>query len=217
MTSINLFSLLNIKPQKMYQIEAPEAVVAVLADRADAMVFVGGKPVPMFKNLEQLRNTSERDMNTLLEKVHFLPIPADKVEGYYEAATITPQDYGFVGDTVPTLAVRGVLVTYDFTIKDTDYYHMRCAQLSRLGDALRDNLGSLKASGHGKWKEVDFSVPLPLWQRDKCAWPHVSAVAAKPVMGTPIAEKKPAAPAAKPVELAKRTKLEKELLEILSH
>lgn len=219
MTSINLFSLYGVKPAKMFQVDAPEAIVAVLAGRADAMIFVGGKPVPMFKNLEQLKDSPESDMNSLLEKVHFLPLSDEKVGKTYEAATITPDDYGFVQDIIPTLAVRAVLVGYDFTLKDTAYYGMRCRQLGQLGSALRSNLSTLQQSGHEKWKEVDFSQDLPLWKRDECAWPKLkpqAQVAAKTAPSPATPAKK--APAATPenAPAPDRTQLEKELLELLS-
>lgn len=207
MTSINLFGLLDVKPKKMFQTDAPEAVVAVLADRADAMVFVGGKPVPMFKNLEQLSNTKEKDMHTLLENVHFLALPAASTGEHYETATISPDDYSFINEIVPTLAVRSVLVTYDFTLKDTPYYKMRCKQLGKLAKALRNKLPELQKTGHRKWQEVSLDTDISMWKRDACAWPSINPAN---IEKAPAPIKKEAK-----VEQPKQTALEKELLQII--
>ncbi len=175
MTSLNLLSLLNIKPANMFQVGAPEAIVAVLANRADAMIFVGGKPVPMFTNLAKLRDNANPEISDLVDKVHFLPLPTDKTGDLYEPSLLTPEDYEFITELVPTLAVRSILVTYDFTLKNTAYYRKRCQQLSILGKAIYNKLPELRSNGHSKWQEVELNREMPLWKRDKCAWPAIAA------------------------------------------
>ncbi len=207
MTAVNLLSQLGVKPKRLFEVSPAEAVVAVLANRADAMVFVGGKPVPMFKNMEKLADVGEGNMSQLLSQVHFLPIPADKAGGVYETATLSPQDYDFMTEEVPTLAVRAVLVGYDFTLKNTSYYHMRCKQLADLGRALSKGLPELQQSGHAKWQEVDMNKDLGLWKRDSCAWPGAN------VMTTVV---KAVAKEPKPTVQPNST-LEKELLDIITN
>lgn len=212
MTSLNLFSMLNITPSNMYQVEAPEAVVAVLAGRADAMIFVGGKPVPMFKNLEQLRTSGNMEMKDLLTQVHFLALPEDQTAKLYEPALITPEDYDFVTEMVPTLAVRSVLVTYDFTLKDTPYYKQRCRQLATLGKTLHDKLPWLKETGHAKWQEVELDRDLAFWKRDECAWPtaKTGTVREEKIMKLPA----PSIQSGKPSP--RQSELEQELLGIIT-
>jgi TRAP transporter TAXI family solute receptor len=200
MTAVNLLSQLGVKPKRLFEVSSAEAIVAVLANRADAMVFVGGKPVPMFENLTKLSGAKDANMANLLNDVHFLSIPADRAQGVYEPATITSKDYSFVNQDTPTLAVRAMLVSYDFTLKNTPYYHARCKDLQELGRALARALPELKnGSGHQKWAEVDLNQEVKLWKRDACAWPgiqsltsNVAASAPKP-LGT-IGEAKPIIP-----------------------
>jgi uncharacterized protein len=155
-------------------------VVAVMANRADAMVFVGGKPVPMFKNLEKLTNTADSQMGSLLQEVHFLALNQPELKTDYEPATITKSDYNFVSADIPTMAVRSVLVTYDFSQSKNSYYTARCEQLGKLGKALRDNINQLQQNGHAKWKNVNLDMDLALWQRDNCAWPNAKPAVAQP-------------------------------------
>ncbi len=178
MTAVNLLSQLDIKPKRLYEVSPAEAVVAVLANRADAMVFVGGKPVPMFRNLQNLAAANDPKMANLLNTVHFLELPASKAKGIYETATLTPQDYDFVRAPVSTFAVRAALVSYDFTLKNTPYYKQRCSQLVQLGRAIAKALPELQTSGHRKWQEVNLTRELPFWKHDSCAWAGIQSMAA---------------------------------------
>lgn len=199
MTAVNLLSQLGVKPKRLFEVSSAEAIVAVMANRADAMVFVGGKPVPMFENLTKLSGAKDAAMANLLNTVHFLPIPVERAHGVYEASSITPKDYSFVAQEIPTLAVRAVLVGYDFTLKNTSYYHQRCKQLNELGRALARALPELQnGGGHAKWKEVDFNSDLKLWNRDACAWEGMKSLASGTIpqsLGTIGEEPKPTIPA----------------------
>jgi uncharacterized protein len=209
MTAVNLLSQLGIKPKRLFEVSSAEAIVAVMANRADAMVFVGGKPVPMFKNMEKLISAGDVDMENLIEQVHFLPIPADKAQGIYEPATLSINDYSFIERDVPTLAVRAVLVGYDFTLKNTPYYHTRCKQLANFGRALAKSLPDLQATGHPKWMEVDMQQDLKLWRRDSCAWPGFNG--GPGVAATKASFNRDPAPA-----IPRNSTLEQELLGIIT-
>jgi hypothetical protein len=174
MTSVNLFRLRDVKPARLYQEAAPEAIVAVMSGRADAMIFVGGKPVPMFHNLEQLRQSNDPEMTPLLEQVHFLPLAVtEALSRDYEPAMLTSEDYSYIQEDVSTLAVRSALVSFDFTQKNTPYYKARCKQLANLGAGLVNALENLRREGHAKWAEVEADRDIALWQRDECAWPAI--------------------------------------------
>jgi TRAP transporter TAXI family solute receptor len=168
-TAVNIFSILGITPSKMYQIDPPRGVVAVLNDDIDAVVFVGGKPVKMFKNMEELANITKGPNVGKLDQVHFLPINDARLLKEYKQATLNHNDYNFITTDVPTIAVTAVLVTYDYTMKAGTYYHEQCHNMAVLGKALRDHLGELKESGHPKWKEVDLNAEVSNWKRDACS------------------------------------------------
>ncbi len=55
LTANNIFSLAGIKPAELINNNPPEGVVAVLSGEADAVVYVGGKPVPLFNNLNNIK------------------------------------------------------------------------------------------------------------------------------------------------------------------
>ena len=175
-TAVNLFTLTGVTPAQLLKIDPPQGMVAVLNNDADAMVFVGGKPVRLFKNLEEIGDRKNGANPELLGSVHFLALNDPKMLAEYAPSSLTPADYTFVKEDVPTIAVTSVLMTYDFSAPLNAYHKMRCAQLGKLGNALRTHLDYLKANGHPKWKEVDLDATAGLWKQDICSW----AKSAKP-------------------------------------
>lgn len=168
-TAVNIFSILGITPSKMYQIDPPRGAVAVLNNDVDALVFVGGKPIKMFKNMEELASITKGSNAGKLDDVHFLSIDDPRLLKEYKPAKITHADYNYVTGDVPTVAVTALLITYDYTMKPGAYYQEECRNMAVLTKALHDHLDELKASGHPKWKEVDLDANIGDWQRDACS------------------------------------------------
>ena len=168
-TAVNIFSGLGIVPSNMYQIDPTNGVVAVLNNEVDALVFVGGKPVKMFKNMDELEKIKEGKNAGKLSQVHFLPINDPRLLKEYKPATITHNDYNFVNSDVPTISVTALLVTFDYTMKNNSYYEARCRDMEKLTRSLYKNLDELKAHGHPKWQEVDLNAEIGNWKRDTCS------------------------------------------------
>lgn len=188
-TSINLFSVLGVTPAKMYQVEPPKGIVAVLNDQADAIIFVGGKPVKMFKNMEELAKITEGADAGKLNQVHFLALNDPKLLEEYAPAMITKDDYSYVSEPVPTIAVTSILMAHDFSPRSNSYRREQCRNIDRLAAALRSRIEALRAAGHPKWKEVNLNATVGFWKKDTCAWAEAKA----PVEGSPAAGK-PAEP-----------------------
>lgn len=168
LTSMNLLSMMNVTPAEQLRLEPAEGVMAVLKGQADAMIFVAGKPVKLFKNLEDLSRSDNSEYRSLLDNVHFIPMDDSLMLKEYEHSEITPQDYAFVKESVPTVAVRAVLISYSFANQDNLYTKQRCKQIATIAGAVRRNLAYLRQNGHDKWSEVDLNALPGLWERDKC-------------------------------------------------
>ncbi|MDE3059963.1 MAG: TAXI family TRAP transporter solute-binding subunit [Pseudomonadota bacterium] len=166
LTAINLFSMMNITPAESVKMSPAQGVVAVLKGELDAVVFVGGKPVRLFKNLEDLTLPENRKYATMLEQVHFLPLDNPRMLEEYKPAQISHADYNFVDETVPTIAVQAVLISHDFS---QGHSKRRCDRLAALADAIRANLPALKEKGHPKWQEVNLDADSGVWKKDVCA------------------------------------------------
>ena len=167
LTAINLFSIMNVTPSQTLKIPSAQGVVSVLKGDIDAIIFVGGKPVRLFKNLEDLSLPENQKYGAMLAKSHFIPMDSPKMLEEYKPAKITHLDYSFVNDDVPTIAVPAILISYDFS----DHKNQgRCKQIGKLAKIIRSSLPSFKISGHPKWKEVDLDAKINGWKKDKCVW-----------------------------------------------
>jgi TRAP transporter TAXI family solute receptor len=169
LTAINLFSMMNVAPAEMQKIPPAAGVVAVLKGDIDAVIFVAGKPVRLFKNLEDLSLPENKQYAPMMAELHFVPLDNPKMLEEYKPASITHADYSFVKDDVKTIAVQAVLISYDFSSGNKK----RCELLGALAKNIRDNLPELKEKGHPKWKEVNLDADTGIWKKDACAWPNL--------------------------------------------
>ncbi len=170
LTAVNLLSLQDVKVADTLKMAPPEGVVAVLQGEADAVIIVGGKPIRLFKNLEDLGSEANKKFAPLLKEVHFLPVNDPRTLEEYSSAEIGPDDYSFVSETVPTVAVTAVLMTFAFADSGSASAKARCALIGQMANAVRHNVAQLKESGHPKWKEVNLDGDLAIWQKDRCSW-----------------------------------------------
>lgn len=171
LTAINLFSMMNITPAETRKISPAEGVVSVLRGDLDAAIFVAGKPVRLFKNLEDLTLPENQKYAPMLQNVHFLPLNSAKMLEEYKTAELTKADYNFIDQPVPTIAVQAVLVSYDFAGSGSKG---RCAMLAKLANGVRNHMENLKKNGHPKWQEVDLDAQAGFWKKDHCVWPEAA-------------------------------------------
>jgi TRAP-type uncharacterized transport system substrate-binding protein len=172
LTAHNLFAIANIEPAERLELPPPKAISAVLAGEADAMIYVSGKPVPLFVRLQDL--LVQPTYAPLVTKVHFVPLRDEPLLSQYLPATITPQDYAWVDETAETVAVKAVLVSFDFSSRRNAYFVKRCEEVAQLGKLIRDHFDLLQKTGHPKWQEVNLNENPGTWHWDACAHPNAS-------------------------------------------
>lgn len=174
LTAVNLFAIEQIVPSEIRKISPEEGIVAVLKGDLDAVIFVGGKPVKIFKNIEDLTKPENQKFALLLQNVRFLPLNNARFYQEYEPNEITPKDYNFVKSTVPTISVQALLVSYEPQFsKDKSGRALqakRCETLRQFTNAVKRTLPELQKEGHPKWKETNlYSDPVG-WQKEDCIW-----------------------------------------------
>lgn len=172
LTLANLLHKMKVKPaRKITDMKPIDAMIAVLEGKIDAMIYVSGKPVALFQKLTQLKKNPK--FGRLMEDVHFVPLNhPDMLEAYYVPSEIGPQDYPWLSKNVPTIAVKALLVSFDFSGRTNAYYQNRCQSLKILADAIEENLPHLRETGHKKWRSVDLGASIGQWKRDRCAHPQ---------------------------------------------
>ena len=166
-TSSNLLRMVNVNPAELIELPPPEGVSAVLTGQAEAMLYVIGKPAKLFSAVLELQKDPR--FGHLTKDIHFVPLNHPAMLQEYLASTIGPDDYPWLSATVPTVAVKAVLISFDFSSRKNAYYQQRCGELGKLGAAIQENFAELQRSGHAKWREVDLSQDIGIWQRDACS------------------------------------------------
>jgi len=163
----NWFTISNIlykmfvpRVEKIYDLSPTDAVISVLTNQIDAMAFVAGKPVGLFKKLEKM--TVNPKHRALLKNIHFIPIKDEELlRKYYVPSEIGPSDYAWVDRTVPTIGVKALLVRIMAKgDKKSPNQADRNKELSSLVETIIDNFDKLKQFGHPKWKEIDLNTQI---------------------------------------------------------
>lgn len=169
LTATNLLNMSNIIPAERLELPPPEAVQAVLTGKADAMFYVAGAPTPLFRHLTRVGNDPR--FGELVQKVHFVPLQNPQTLREYLPSRLDPQDYAWLEKAVDTVAVKAMLISFDFSSSQTHYSQHRCTQLALLGKVLREQLAQLQSSAHHpKWKEVRLDQQeAGIWKWDTCS------------------------------------------------
>ena len=151
MTSSLVFNQLGVNAE----VRSDDSAVALnklQKGEIDAMTWVVGKPVSAMKELPWDAS------------LHFVPIPADRIDGAYVPATIRSRDYPNLvesGEAVDTIAVTAVMATYAWPPA-----HPRRNRVERFVGKLHDNFNRmLEKPFHAKWAEVSLKAAIPGWVR----------------------------------------------------
>jgi len=150
LTSRLLFKLSEVAPSEMVPIDTSEALAELKAGRVDAMFYVAGFPVKLFRE-----DVSDKDQLALI------PITNKSILEFYPQAEIPAGTYAWQTAAVTTAAVKAVLVSFDFRRRD-------CDNVGRFAQLMSRGLDSLQKGGHAKWKAVDFNFPLRGWEQYDC-------------------------------------------------
>ncbi len=160
LTARLLFSLSEIAPREMVPIDTDEALAELKAGRIDAMFYVAGYPVKLFAE-----GVTEADGLALV------PIVNKSVTEFYPSAEIPANTYDWQPRPVPTVAVKAVLISFN-------YRRRNCELVGRFARTLAENMDWLVKNGHPKWKSVDLEYPLKGWEQYDCVRRYLGGRAA---------------------------------------
>jgi TRAP transporter TAXI family solute receptor len=150
LTAQLLFKVSEVQPKEMVLIDTDEALAELKAGRIDAMFYVAGYPVRLLG-----------DGVTEADGLALIPITDKTVGEFYPASEIPANTYPWQPTAVNTVAVKAVLVAYDFQRGE-------CDSIGAFASAVAGNLEWLKKNGHPKWKVVDLNFPLKGWEQYDC-------------------------------------------------
>ncbi len=101
--------------------------------------------------------------------LHLVPMDEPALTAAYSPATIAAGTYPFVSADVPVVAVRSLLVAYDFSAAANNYQAASCRLVSDVSHLILTRLDELRASGHPSWATADLTALPPGAQISPCA------------------------------------------------
>ena len=150
LTSRLLFEASGVKPRDMLAVGPVDALALLKKGDIDALFYVAGVPVKLFTE----------DV-TADDKLALIPITNKSILEFYPAVQIPANTYRWQKLAVNTVAVKAVLISYDFRGSS-------CENVGKVAKLVHDNLEWLKANGHPKWKTVDLNASLKGWEQYDC-------------------------------------------------
>jgi TRAP transporter TAXI family solute receptor len=157
LTAELVLDLAQVAPAERLELGPEEALEALRAGEIDAMFYVVGAPAELFQ-------APEIDAAAF----HLLPLRDPALTAVYASAEIPAGTYPFVDAPVEVVAVRTVLVTYDFDSGRNAYQAASCRMVSDVSHLILSRFDRLREAGHPKWRAVDFTGIPPGWTVGTC-------------------------------------------------
>ncbi len=172
LTARLLLEVTQVKPSQTVTVGTDDALAKLKAGEIDAMFYVAGIPVKLFN-----------DGVSAADGLALVPITNPKASEFYQRVTIPVGTYPWQGSDVTSVAVKAVLVSYDFR-------NANCDSVGQLAKILYENLAWLRQNGHPKWQSVDLNYPLKGWEQYDCVRRYI--VKSAPVVAPTVPPRPPA-------------------------
>lgn len=150
LTTKLLFEISGIVPAEMIKLGTERALTALKSGQIDAMFYVAGQPVNLFT-----------ENVTIDDRLKLLPITNKSIMEVYPITQIPAETYSFQPEAIDVVAVKAVLISYDFR-------RTNCDNVGVVAKLIYDNMETLKELGHPKWETVDLDYPLVGWDQYVC-------------------------------------------------
>lgn len=157
LTASLLLELLGIKPAETVTIGPDESMAQLKSGEIDAFFYVAGAPTSIFSK-------TEIDPAAF----HLLPITDPVLQAVYTPAEIPAGTYAFQPEPLSVVAVKAVLMTYEYNPRRNTYNAQSCDAVAEVSHQIVSRFSDLQENGHPKWKQVDLNAIPPGWQIGDC-------------------------------------------------
>jgi uncharacterized protein len=157
LTASLILDILRVEKAERIAASPADGLEKLLAGEVDAFFFVAGAPASLLA-------TDRLDPG----KYHLVKLDDAALRQTYTPASIAAGTYPFVKEETPLVAVKAVLMTYDYDRKRNAYHRESCKAVADFSNLIITNLDELKETGHPKWKTVDLTALPPGWQVGVC-------------------------------------------------
>lgn len=147
-TARNIAKYTGARWAKTITANAEDSIKLITQGKLDAFFYVAGVPAKMFKV-----DASQKMFDIYKTNLKILDLGNEtELDKIYSSSQITKKDYPWLDGTVNTKAVRSVLITYNYTKKQSSY-----GRVKRLYQCLNEKINYIKDNNsfHAKWKEVN--------------------------------------------------------------
>lgn len=163
LTASLLLDLIKADPAERVKLSPKDSLAALLAGDIDAMFYVVGAPAALF---------AEATIDP--ERFHLLSLKEPVLQQLYTPAQIETGTYQFQREAVDVVAVKAVLVTFNFVPQRNAYQAAACRTVADFSHLILSRLDQLKETGHPKWKSVDLTALPPGWTVSDCVLEGIS-------------------------------------------
>lgn len=157
LTASLILSLSGTEPAEKLLLAPADALPQLKAGQIDAFFYVAGAPASLY---------AEGDIDG--ERFHLLPIQDPTLQAVYTPASLPGGTYAFQPDAVELVAVKAVLMTYEYNPSHNAYHRSSCQGVSDMASLILTRIDSLRTEGHPKWQSVDLTDIPPGWQIGAC-------------------------------------------------
>lgn len=189
LTASLILDILQLQGVEKLPVGPVDALEMMKRGDIDAMFYVAGAPASLFS-----------DPSIDGARFHLLPIAEQPLLATYNQARIEAGAYPFQPEPVDVVAVKAVLMTFDFDPAKNAYHRDSCKAVSDFSNILVSNLDRLREEGHPKWKDVDLTALPPGWRVGDCVKTGLRAAYTVQCRKPEGALRAPAAAASDPVD-----------------
>lgn len=157
LTASLVLDLANVAPAERLTIDAESSMAALMAGEIDAFFYVAGAPTKIFQS-------DAIDP----ERFHLVPVADPTLRAVYQNTTIPAGAYPFLSQDIDAIAVKAVLMTYEYSPRKNEYHRLSCRAVSEVTHVVVRYFAQLQESGHPKWKQVDLNDIPPGWDIGDC-------------------------------------------------
>ena len=157
LTASLVLDLAQVVPGERVLQNADESLRLLLAGEIDAFFYIVGAPSAIFDS-------------ALIDpaRFHLLPITDPTLQAVYQVTSIPAGTYPFQPEPVDVLAVKAVLMTYEFNPRRNAYHYQSCQAVSDVAHVISTQFRDLQENGHPKWRQVDLTDLPPGWDVGSC-------------------------------------------------
>ena len=157
LTASLVLDLLRVNQAERLTIKPGDALNQLLAGDIDAFFYVSCAPTSLF---------AEAAIDP--EKFHLVPLTETPLTATYTPAKLAPGTYPWQREEVDLVAVKAVLMTFEYNTARNRYHRQSCKAVSDFSNLIITRLDDLRSKGHPKWNSVDLADVPPNWQVGTC-------------------------------------------------